>query len=134
MTVIIGQSNAPRATYVQRKIRCPGHYLVPANEDIYLRRPVKALKDCSDHVEYLGKKIRIKKTTIVTDAWGNKQIDWRKFNRLRREGKILQPEISAQFAIEHIWDPKGQLCRLCDKRCRRGQGVINELGIKRLNG
>lgn len=128
MTVIIGE------TQFVRKIRCPGHYLVPANEDIYLRRPVELLKNCSDFVEYQGQKIRIKKTRIVTDVFGNKQVDWKKFNRLRKEGRILHPEISAKFAIEHIWDPKSNLCLYCDKRCKRGQGTINELGIRRLNG
>ena len=138
MTVIIGEAPtntaAPRTPFFMRKIRCPGHYLVPITEDIYLKEPIKSRRYCSDAVELCGQKIKIRKERTVTDAFGNKMIDWRKFYQLRRQGIILHPEISARFAIEQVWDPHSVLCRRCDKRCMRGVGTVNEWAIKRLHG
>lgn len=115
----------------QRKIRCPGHYLIPPNIDIYKREPVERLKDVSKSVV---EKFKIKTMRRAKDALGRPIIDWKKLYELRRQGIVKQPEVTAAFAIENIYDPLSELCRMCDKRCKRGQGTINELGIKRLHG
>ena len=117
-------------TYV-RKIQCPRHYLVDPKEDIFLREPVPELKNVSG---YVCTQYKIKKTRIKRDAWGNKMIDWPKMYDLRRKGKVLQPFITAAFAIEHIYDPLNPICHQCGFRCKEGMGTINERSIKRLTG
>jgi len=134
MPVIIDEEKKLTTPYYKHMIRCPGHYLIPPTVDIYLREPVSLLKQCRDWVELKGKKFNIRKTRIVKDRFGNKKIDWKKLYRLRNEGIVLNPLISASEAIERIWDPMSFLCRNCDKRCMEGKGKINEFTIKRLNG
>lgn len=129
--VIIGEKNkAPAAPYYERKIRCPGHYLIPPTVDIYKREPVYELKNVSKGVI---QHYKIKTWRRKRDKFGRPIIDFKKLYELQRKGIVLQPEISASFAIEHIYDPKGLLCRLCDKRCLEGKGRINEFSIKRLH-
>lgn len=134
MPTIIGekQQSIGQSYYLKRMITCPGHWLVPPQVDVYLRRSVPLLKDCSDFVELKGRRIRIKKTSIVHDRFGNKVIDWKKIYELRRKGIILHPKVSAAWAIEHVYDPKSFLCIACDKRCKEGFGRIREISIKRL--
>jgi len=117
-------------TYV-RKIQCPRHYLIDPREDIFLREPVPLLKDVSNSVctEYKINKMRIKR-----DAWGNKLIDWKKMYALKAQGKVMQPMVTASFAIENIYDPLHPICQACNFRCKRGKGKINEKNIKRLSG
>lgn len=134
MTILIGQQNKSSTPYYQRKIRCPGHWLVPPTVDVYLREPVDLLKDCSDYAEVKGKRIKIKKTRIVKDKWGNKQLDWKKLYELRSKGIVINPVITASEAIERIYDPLSMLCLNCDKRCLEGKGRINERSIRRLSG
>jgi hypothetical protein len=136
MSVIIGEDK-PKvgAAYYQRKIRCPGHWLVPPQVDVYLREPVKELKNCSNKVELKsGRVIKIKKNRIARDIFGNKRLDWKKLYELRAKGIVLHPVITASYAIENIYDPKSLICFQCQKLCLEGKGIINELGIKRLNG
>jgi len=123
--IIPGQVN------FQRKIRCPGHYLIPPTVDIYKREPVERLKNISKGVI---EKYKIKTWKRSKDAFGRPIIDWKKLYELRRQGIVRQPEVTAAFAIENIYDPLSAICRICDKRCKRGQGIVNELGIKRLHG
>jgi len=118
--------------YYQRKIQCPGHYLIPPTIDIYLREPVPELKYCSNIVEYKGMPKKIKKWRIVKDKWGRKQIDWKKLYELRSKGIVKHPLISASEAIERIYDPKGMLCRLCGYGCLEGKDKILENTIRRL--
>ena len=120
--------------YYKRQIRCPGHYLIPPQVDIYLREPVDFLKNCSDEVELYGKKIKLRKTRIATDKWGNKKIDWRKLEELRKTGVVLNPRVSAAWAIENVYDPLSYLCFRCPKYCKEGQGKILTTTIKRLMG
>ena len=117
-------------TYV-RKIQCPRHYLIDPREDIFLREPVPLLKDVSNSVctEYKINKMRIKR-----DAWGNKLVDWKKMYALKAKGKVMQPMVTAAFAIENIYDPKHPICHDCKFRCKEGKGKINEKNIKRLSG
>lgn len=121
------------APYYKRKIQCPGHWLVPPQVDVYQREPVALLKDCSDMVEFKGRRIKIKKSRIAKDKWGNKKLDWKKIHELRNKGIVLQPWITASEAIEKIYDPLSLLCNNCDKRCMEGKGKINEFTIKRLH-
>ncbi len=137
MTVIIGEqstSTGQAAPYYKRQIRCPGHWLIPPQVDAYLREPVPLLKDCKDSVEFKGRLIKIKKTRIARDRWGNKRLDWKKLYKLRDKGIVLNPVVSAAWAIEHVYDPQGSLCLNCPKWCKEGMGRINELSIRRLHG
>lgn len=131
MPVIIGEKRS--GPYYKRMIRCPGHWLVDPKEEIYRRVPVDLLKDCSDYVEYQGKRMKIRKTKILKDKYGNKLVDWKKMYELRRKGKVLHPPISAAEAIERVYDPESYLCKMCDKRCKEGQGRVITTNIKRLN-
>ncbi len=135
MPTIVEEQKKPQfqAPYYKRMIRCPGHWLVPPQVDVYLREPVELLKDCSNWVELLGRKINIKKTRIAKDKWGNKKLDWKKLYELRARGVVLNPLVSAAWAIENIYDPSGYLCQHCPKWCKEGQGRINEFSIKRLH-
>jgi hypothetical protein len=123
-----------QAPYYKRMIRCPGHYLISPKVDVYLREPVPELKDCSDGAEYKGRYIKIKKMRIVKDRFGNKMLDWKKLYELRNRGtgEVLNPIVSASWAIENVWDPKGMLCLQCPKYCREMRNV-SDLTIKRLN-
>jgi hypothetical protein len=137
MPVIIGEkkpSPAPATPYYKRMIRCPGHWLVHPSVDVYKREQVGMLKNCSDFVEYQGKRIKIKKTRIARDKWGRKILDWRKLYELKKTGKVLQPRLTAAEAIEKVYDPKSALCINCPKYCKEGQGRILTHTIRRLNG
>lgn len=136
MPVIVGENKSQinQAPYYKRMIRCPGHWLISPKVEVYLREPVPLLKDCSDFVELKGQRIKIRKTRIAKDRWGNKKIDWKKLYELRKTGQVLNPIISAGEAIERIYDPKSMLCILCDKRCKEGRGNIITSTIKRLMG
>jgi hypothetical protein len=130
--VLIGEKSSPTGTpYYMRKIRCPGHYLIPPNVDIYKREPVNLLKNITP---WVAEKYKLTKFRRAKDKWGRPIIDWRKLQELRRQGIVKQPMISAAFAIEHVWDPKSALCMNCQKWCKEGQGRINEYSIKRLHG
>lgn len=125
---------ANRMPYCKRMIRCPGHYLVPPTVDVYLREPVPELRYASNVVEYQGKRLRIKKERIVRDIFGRKKINWKKLYELRKKGTVLQPWVSAAWAIEHVYDPLSEGCLYCDKRCKEGQGKVIVSSIKRLMG
>ncbi len=132
--VLLSKPITPGTPYYQRKIRCPGHYLIPPTVDIFKRELVPELKNISDFCEYKGQRLKMKKMRRVKDRFGRPIIDWKKLYELKRQGIVKQPEISAAYAIEHVYDPASQLCQLCDKRCKEGLGKINEMGIKRLHG
>ncbi len=136
MTLIIEKKGAStgQAYHLKRMITCPGHYLIPPQVDVYLREPISLLKYCSDFVEYKGNRIKLRKTRIAKDKWGNKRIDWKKLYELRRKGIVLNPPVSAVWAIEHVYDPQGLLCITCDKRCKEGLGRILTSTINRLQG
>jgi hypothetical protein len=128
MTVLV-ETQAP---YYKRKIKCPGHYLIPPQVDIYLYEPVPWAKEIRDWVEFRGKQVKLRKKSIRKDAWGRKMIDWKKLHELERQGVVRQPWISASYAIENIYNPVSSVCQLCNKRCFEGKGIIYELGIQRL--
>lgn len=124
-----------KVAYYKRQIECPGHWLIPPTEDVYLRKPIALFKHCSDFVYLFGRKITLKKTRIVHDRFGNKVLDWKKLYALKAKGRIIQGKVSAAWAIEHVYDPLGALCLQCDKRCMEGSGrrVLTRT-IKRLSG
>jgi hypothetical protein len=134
MSIIVSENTRPGTPYYLKKIRCPGHWLIDCKEDIYLREPIAALKGCSNFVYLKDQKINIRKTRVVRDKWGRKQVDWKKIHELRRKGKVAQPFVSASWAIEHIWDPKSLLCQNCPQWCKEGKDKINEYSIRRLHG
>lgn len=123
-----GQINTP---YFKRKIKCPRHYLVSPKVDVFLREPVPELKGVSKSacITY-----GVQKTRVKCDRWGNKLLDWKKIYEHEKTGEVLQPAISASFAIEHIYDPKHPICNICRFRCTEGKQRVNERAIKRLNG
>lgn len=122
------------APYQKRMIHCPGHWMVPPQVDVYLREPVPWYKELhGDKVEVKGKVIKLRKTRIVKDRWGNKMLDWKKLYQLRDQGIVKSPSVSAAWAIEHVYDPISMLCRRCPKYCKEGQGKIVTTTIRRLN-
>lgn len=134
MSILIGGVKTEnKAFYHKRLIQCPGHWLVPPTVDVYLRKPLEMFKECSDFVELKGKRMKIKKTRIVRDKWGNKMLDWKKLYELRRKGVVIQKRVSAAWAIENIYDPKSLLCHNCPKYCKEGQGRVLTRTIKRLS-
>ena len=135
MIVTVEQDrNQKKAAYYKRTIKCPGHWLIPPTVDVYLRKPIALFKNCSDFVYLLGRKIKLKKTRIVHDRFGNKMVDWKKLYALRDKGKIIQGKVSAAWAIEHVYDPMSTLCDNCPKYCKEGQGRVMTGTINRLNG
>jgi len=131
MPIIIGEGTTP---YYKRKIKCPAHYLIHPKVDIYKREPIPEFKDCHNIVEYQGKPIRIRKQRIVKDAFGNKVIDWKKLYELgeKNDGSVIQPWVSASWAIENCYNPSSIVCLLCKRRCFEGKQTIIERTIQRL--
>lgn len=141
MPVVIGEhtKNDQATPYVKRMIRCPGHYLIPPDVDIYLREPVPWANEISDKVELRGQTIKLRKERIAVDAFGRKLVDWKKLYRLRKVGKVVQPLVSAAWCIENIYDPMSELCQVrcrlnAGQPCKEGQGRIMTMSINRLNG
>jgi len=132
MSVIVGEQKiAGKAPYYKRKIQCPAHYLIPPNIDIYKREPVPEMK-------YVNKGViqhyKIKTMRRAKDAFGRPIMDWKKLYELRRKGLVLQPFISASFAIESVYDPLSPICQVCQGKCKEGKERVVESTIKRLTG
>ena len=108
---------------IHNKIKCPRHYTLKPGHDAFIMEVDPMLKNVSqDAVITFGvQKMRPKK-----DRQGNKIVNYNNF---------YQPEMSAAFAIEHIYDPLNPVCKLqCRGRCLEGKGKVNTKTIKRLNG
>ena len=118
-------------TYYKRKIRCPAHFLVPPNVDVFLKEEIPELRGVSKSavITYGVKKMRRK---VGRD--GRPLIDWKKMYELRKQGIVKQPEMSASFFIEHVYDPASIICKKCRGRCLEGKNNPNLRGIRRLNG
>jgi len=141
MPVIIGEQTivgdkVQDVPYYKRKIRCPGHFLIPPKVDIYLYEPVPWMSALSGRkfIEVLGKKLNIRRKRIKKDAFGRKMVDWKKLHKLRDAGIVMQPWVSSSWVIENIYDPYSWLCLNCDKRCLEGKGNILTKTIRRLSG
>ena len=128
---VLGEKKTIGAPYYMRKIECPAHYLIPPTIDIYKREPVIELKDISKSVI---QHYKIKTWRRAKDRFGRPIIDWARLYELKRKGLVIQPMISASYAIENIYDPISPICRICRGRCKEGKAKINEATIKRLNG
>ncbi len=119
-----------KGAYYKRTIKCPLHFLIPPNVDVYKYEPVALLKNVSKSVVA---RFKVRKNRIKKDAFGRPQVDWRKMYDLERKGIVKQPWITNAFALEHIYDPKRLLCLKCQK-CKEGMGTFIETKNKRLNG
>ena len=139
MPIILGENQTAGAPYIQRKIRCPGHYLIPPHIDIYLREPIPEFKNCRNFIDIGARKMKIRKERIKVDAFGRKMVDWRKLRKLRDVGQVIQPAVSAAWCIENIYDPLSHLCQIeCrasgGQFCKEGQGRVLTHTINRLCG
>lgn len=129
--IVTAQESRAAIPYFKRKIKCPRHYLISPTVDVFLREPVPELSGVSDSAV---KTFKVRKTRIKRDRFGNKMLDWKKIYEYEKTGKVIQPFISASYAIEHIYDPKHPICHMCRFKCMEGKQRINERSIKRLNG
>lgn len=129
--IIESSTQTMQQPYYKRQIKCPRHYLIKPTVDVFLREPVELLKGVSADV---CKRYDIKKTRIKRDRSGQKMLDWKKIYQLEKTGEVINPMVSASFAIEHIYDPLNPICTYCQFRCMEGKGKINPRSIKRLSG
>lgn len=119
------------AILFKRKIKCPRHFLLRPGGDPFVRIPNPQLKNLPksafERNFSVGNEFRkLRSWVYKRDKFGNK---------IRNDKAFYQPEISAAFAIEHIYDPGNPICKLhCKGRCLESQGLVNTRGIKRLNG
>lgn len=112
-----------RVPWLKRKIKCPRHFILKPKEDPFIREVVPELKNVSDDAV---KTYKVKKTRIKRDRWGIP---------IRNPNSFYQPDISAAFAIEHIYDPDNHDCKyVCRGRCMEGMGSVNLRKIRRLYG
>jgi len=111
-----------RMPYVKRMVRCPQHYLVDPKQDLYEREIDPNLRGVSkDAVKSFGiNRFRKKRDAYGYPVWNKKAI-------------IFQPEKSAAYLIEHVYDPASHICIRCGGRCLEGTGGVNTSTIKRLN-
>lgn len=108
--------------YYKRKIKCPRHYQVIPGKSPFLLEVNPFMKDCKLS-DADCKKFGIRRYKVKRDRFGNKLQDFSNY---------YQPEISAAFAIEQIYDPIDPICKQCRGRCLEGQGSMNLGTIKRL--
>lgn len=105
----------------RRRIKCPKHYLVLPGKDAFHMEVDPKFRFLSDAD---AKKFKISKYKKKKDKFGRPMINFK---------NMYQPEVTAGFAIENIYDPLNPICMKC-KRCLEGQGQVHWRGIKRLNG
>ncbi len=109
--------------YYRKKIKCPLHHVVIPGRHAFKIVPNELAKSCTLTDAEL-KRFGIRKWKYARDRFGNKIPDY---------NNHYQPEISAAFAIEHIYDPLRPLCQKC-RKCLEGSGSINLAAISRLKG
>lgn len=115
----------PLPCYYMTKIKCPRHWIVKPGLPAYQMEIDPAIaklpKWAQDHPDWKLRKYRKKK-----DRWGRP---------IPEPKNYYQPEISAAFAIEHIYDPLNPICsQKCKGRCLEGKGKLNLNSIRRLRG
>jgi hypothetical protein len=109
--------------YVLRTIKCPRNYILKPGKQPFSIEPNPHFKN-SRLTESDCKRFGIKMWRYKKDRYGNKIQDFRNF---------YQPEITAAYAIEHIYDPLNPICKMqCKGRCLRGIGKVNINSINRL--
>lgn len=107
-----------------RKIKCPRHFLLRPGAYPFQREIIPEMAQVPDWA--YKKWPTLRKERIKRDKRGVPIYDRKAY---------YQPEVTASFAIEHIYDPKNPICAYqCKKRCMEGKGRVIETGIKRLNG
>ena len=105
-----------------RKIKCPKHFRLIFGRDPYIREINPMYRKLP---RWAFKKFKIPMNRIVKDRFGRPMVNYKNFE---------QPEITAGFAIEHIYDPKNWICEIqCKRRCFEGQGKVSTSSIRRLN-
>jgi hypothetical protein len=88
----------------------------------FLMKPNPLLKYVSERAI---REFKLRRFVVAKDRFGKKLYDKRSY---------VQPEISAAFALEHIWDPLNPICKLeCKGLCKDGIGEFSEYDIKRLH-
>ena len=111
------------ACYIQRKIKCPKHFVLKPGHDPYIREINPLYRKLP---KWAFKKFGISAERIKTDKHGKPLVNYTNF---------YQPEVSANYAVEFIYDPVNPICkRQCQGRCLKGLGKINTNTIKRLSG
>lgn len=106
-----------------RKIKCPRHFILKAGRNPFLMKPNPLLKHVSERAI---KEFKLRRWVVAKDRFGKKIYDRRNY---------YQPEVSAKFALEHIYDPLNWICKCeCKGLCKEGIGVFSEYSIKRLHG
>lgn len=109
-------------TEIIRKIKCPRHFILKPGCPPFLMKPNPLLKHVSERAI---KEFKLRRFVVARDRHGMKIYDRRSY---------IQPEVSAKFALEHIWDPLNPICKLeCKGLCKDGIGVFSEYSIKRLH-
>ena len=108
--------------YLKRKIKCPKHFIIKPGRPGFFMVPDKALKNFTDETL---KRFGLSRWKKKRDKFGQP---------IRNDNDYYQPEISAAFAIEHIYDPINPICKQCRLRCWEGMGTPSIFGINRLNG
>lgn len=95
-----------------RKIKCPRHYLLKAGGTPFIMERIPALKNIKEaDVVALTKtnpNWKIKLWQPKKDKYGNKILNYKDY---------YQPEISAAFAVETIYDGSNYICKQC-RRCK----------------
>lgn len=110
-------------------IKCPNYFLMIPGRYGFIREPNSLAKKFSE--------ADLKSFSSMTNAKSPLK-NWR-FKRDRHGKKIpkwddyYQPEISAAFAIEHVYDPDNWVCKnQCKGRCLEGHGAAAVKAVKRL--
>lgn len=93
-----------------RKIKCPRHFLLKPGCSPWKMGLNPLMKDVPEWA--FRKWPTLRRYIPVKDKHGNK---------VRDNTSFYQPEISATFAVKHIYDPLNPICKLgCKGRCLEG--------------
>lgn len=96
-----------------RKLKCPRHHLaIPGREPWQIE--VNEFTKDTNMSDADCKRFGIRKWKYKRDAYGNKIPDY---------NNHYQPDVSAAFALEHIFDQNSPVCRKC-RRCLEGFGRV----------
>jgi hypothetical protein len=106
------------------KIKCPRHFMLKPGADPFQLEIDPKMRHVPDWA--YTKWPTLKKYRYKKDKHGNK---------IYNPKSYYQPNVTAGFAIEHVFDPLNPICRdQCRMRCAEGSGGINQKAIKRLVG
>lgn len=100
-------------TMYVRKIRCPRHHILKPGKLAFQIEPNPFTVDTKMSDE-MCRKFGIRKWKYKRDRFGNKIPDYKNH---------YQPQISAAFALERIFDQHNLVCQKC-KKCLEGFGRV----------